>query len=79
MEKLNMKEKEIYEIIKLWNDKKINFKRAKLKLGFSERHMYRLKKKYNEKGKDGFVHGNKGRQPKTTIDQSLSDNILLYY
>jgi hypothetical protein len=79
MEKLNMKEKENYKIIKEWNDGKINFKRAKLKLGYSERHMYRLKKILNKKGKDGFIHGNRGRKPKITIDQSLSDNILLYY
>jgi hypothetical protein len=79
MGNLNMKEKENYKIIKEWNDRRINFKRAKLKLGYSERHMYRLKKILNEKGKDGFIHGNRGRKPKITIDQSLSDNILLYY
>jgi hypothetical protein len=79
MEKLNMKEKEIYKIIKEWNDGKINFKRAQLKLGYSERHMYRLKKIFKEKDKDGFIHGNRGRKPKITIDQSLSNSIVQYY
>ena len=74
-----MKEKKNYEIIKKWNDGKISFKRAQLKLGYSEQHMYRLKNKLNEKGKDGFIHGNRGRKPKITIDQSLSDNIVQYY
>ena len=74
-----MKEKEKYEIIKKWNDGIINFRKAQMKLHYSEQHMYRLKKILNEKGKDGFIHGNRGRKPKITIDQSLSDNIVLYY
>lgn len=74
-----MKEKRNYEVIKKWNDGLLSFKSAQLKLGYSIQHMYRLKKKYKEKGKDGFIHGNRGRKPKITIDQSLSDNIVLYY
>lgn len=79
MEKLNMKEKKNYEVIKKWDDGLITFKSAQLKLGYSEQHMYRLKKKLKEKDKEGFIHGNRGRKPKITIDQSLSDNIVLYY
>ncbi len=79
MEKLNMKEKKNYEVIKKWAEGLISYKSAKLKLGYSEQHMYRLKKLYKEKGKDGFIHGNRGRKPKTTIDQSLSNNIVQYY
>lgn len=41
--------------------------------------MYRLKKLYKEKGKEGFIHGNRGRKPKITIEQSLSNNIVQYY
>lgn len=63
-----MREKEKYEIIKKWDKGLITYKRAKLKLGFSERHMYRLKKIYKEKGKEGFIHGNRDRKPKITID-----------
>lgn len=74
-----MKEKKKYDVIKKWNDGLITFKRAKLKLGYSDQHMYRLKKIFKEKGKDGFIHGNRGRKPKKTIEQSLHDNILLYY
>ncbi len=74
-----MKEKEKYKIIKKWNDGSIPYKRAKIQLGYSEQHMYRLKKLLKEKGKDGFIHGNRGRKPKITINQSLSDNIVLYY
>lgn len=79
MEKLRMKEKKNYEAIKKWDEGKITLKRAKLQLGYSERHMYRLKDNLHKKGKEGFIHGNRGRKPKTTINHSLSDNILHYY
>ena len=39
MEKLNMKEKKNYEVIKKWDDGLITFKSAQLKLGYSEQHM----------------------------------------
>ena len=74
-----MKEKQKYEIIKKWTDGKMSFKAAQMRLHYSEQHMYRLKKLLKEKGKDGFMHGNRGRKPKITIDQSLSDNIVQYY
>lgn len=74
-----MNEKKKYDVIKKWDDGLITFKAAQIKLGYSEQHMYRLKKILKEKGKDGFIHGNRGRQPKKTIDQSLSNNIVLYY
>ena len=74
-----MKEKQKYEIIKKWNDGKLSLKAAQMRLHYSDQHMYRLKKRLKEKGKDGFIHGNRGRKPKITIDQSLSDNIVLYY
>ena len=74
-----MNEKKKYEIIKKWSEGLITFKRARLKLGYTEQHMYRLKKIYKEKGKDGFIHGNRGRKPKITLDQSLSNDIVHYY
>lgn len=79
MGKLNMKEKRNYEIIKKWTEGKINIHRVKMLLNYSERHLYRLKKIYKKKGKEGFVHGNRGRKPKITINQSLTNYILHYY
>lgn len=74
-----MNEKKKHEIIKKWSEGLITFKRAQLKLGYTEQHMYRLKKIYKEKGKDGFIHGNRGRKPKITLNQSLSNDIVHYY
>lgn len=74
-----MNEKKKYEIIKKWNDGIITFNKVKLTLPYSDRYLYRLKKLLNQKGKDGFIHGNRGRQPKITLNQSLSDDIVHYY
>ena len=38
-----------------------------------------IKKIYKEKGKSGFVHGNRSKKPAKTIDKSISDNIILLY
>lgn len=46
-----MNEQNKYDTIKKWCKGKIGYKKAKLKLGYSERHMYRLKKLYKEKDK----------------------------
>ena len=74
-----MNEQKKYEIIKKWDDGLINFKKVKLALPYSPRHLYRLKKLLHEKGKDGFIHGNRGRKPKITLNQSLSNDIVHYY
>ena len=74
-----MKEKKNYDVIKKWHERKISYNRAQLLLGYTERHMYRLKKIFIEKGKEGFIHGNRGRKPITSINQSLSNDIVHYY
>lgn len=74
-----MKEKEKYEVIKELVDHNGNKTRAAKKLGISVRHVNRLISKYKERGKSGFVHGNRSRKPATTLDSSLSDTIILLY
>lgn len=76
---LRMKELEKYEIIKELVDHNGNKTRAKEKLGLTIRQVNRLIKIYKEKGKSGFVHGNRSKKPAKTIDKSISDNIILLY
>jgi hypothetical protein len=38
-----------------------------------------LIKIYKEKGKSGFVHGNRTKKPAKSIDKSISDDIILLY
>ena len=76
---LRMNEKEKYEVIKELVDHNGNKNRASKKLGLSRRQIDRLIIKYKEKGKSGFVHGNRGHVPPKTLDKSISNKIILLY
>ncbi len=76
---LRMKELEKYEIIKELVDHNGNKNRASKKLGISRRQIDRLIIKYKEKGKSGFIHGNRSRKPINTLDKSISEDIILLY
>ena len=74
-----MNEKEKYDVIKELVDHNGNKNRAAKKLGISKRHVNRLIIKYKEKGKSGFIHGNRGKCPPKTLDKSISEDIILLY
>lgn len=76
---LRMKEQFKYEIIKELVDHNGNKLRAAEKLNLSKRQIDRLIIKYKEKGKSGFVHGNRNRKPAKSIEKPISDNIILLY
>lgn len=76
---LRMNEKEKYDVIKELVDHNGNKNRAAKKLGISRRQVDRLIIKYKEKGKSGFIHGNRGKCPSTTLDKSISEDIILLY
>ena len=76
---LRMNEKEKYEVIKELVDHNGNKNRASKKLGLSRRQIDRLIIKYKEKGKAGFVHGNRTRKPINAFDNSISEDIILLY
>ena len=76
---LRMNEKEKYEVIKELVDHNGNKNRASKKLGISRRQIDRLIIKYKEKGKAGFVHGNRTRKPVNALDKSISEDIILLY
>lgn len=76
---LRMNEKEKYEVIKELVDHNGNKNRASKKLGISRRQIDRLIIKYKEKGKDGFIHGNRSRKPVNALNKSISEDIILLY
>ena len=76
---LRMNEKEKYEVIKELVDHNGNKNRAAKKLGISRRQIDRLIIKYKEKGKSAFVHGNRNKKPISTLDKSISEDIILLY
>ena len=76
---LRMNEKEKYKIIKELVDHNGNKNRASKKLGLSRRQIDRLIIIYKEKGKSGFVHGNRSKKPVNALDKSISEDIILLY
>ena len=74
-----MNENEKYETIKELVEHGGNKKRIAIKLDLCERQINRLIKLYKEKGKSGFVHGNRSKKPVNTIDKTISENIVLLY
>ena len=76
---LRMNEQEKYDVIKELVDHNGNKNRAATKLGISRRQIDRLIIKYKEKGKSGFVHGNRSKKPVKTLDKSISEDIILLY
>lgn len=77
--KLRMNEKQKYDVIKELVDHNGNKKHAALQLGITVRQVDRLIIKYKEKGKLGFIHGNRGRQPSKTLNKTFSDTIIQLY
>ena len=76
---LRMNELQKYEVIKELVDHNGNKNRAAKKLGISRRQIDRLIIKYKEKGKAGFVHGNRTRKPVNALDKSISEDIIILY
>ena len=76
---LRMNEQLKYETIKELVDHNGNKNRASEKLGLSRRQIDRLIIKYKEKGKSAFGHGNRSRKPVSTLDKSISEDIILLY
>jgi transposase len=76
---LRMKEQHAYEIIKKLVDSKGNKQRAAVELGVTIRTINRMILTYTEHGKEGFVHGNRGRLPAHTLDASLQKRIVNLY
>lgn len=74
-----MDENEKYEIIKKLTETNGNKKTAALKIGCTERHVNRLINGYKEKGKKYFVHGNRGRQPVTTLPPEIKQIVIDLY
>ena len=76
---LRMNEQEKYEVIKELVDHKGNKNRASKKRSLSRRQIDRLIIKYKEKGKAGFVHGNRTHKPVNALDPSISEDIITLY
>lgn len=76
-----MNEQLKYEVIKNLADhpETGNKERAALTLGCTRRHINRMIRGYREKGKEYFMHGNRGRKPATTIAEATRQKVVALY
>ena len=74
-----MKSQEKYNIIKSLVEKNGNKLRAAQKIGCTLRTVNRLIIRYKTLGKEGFLHGNTGRQPTHSLSHSLKTKIISLY
>ncbi|WP_104207583.1 DDE-type integrase/transposase/recombinase, partial [Williamsoniiplasma lucivorax] len=77
--KLNMKEKEIYKVIKDFEQNKIPLKLAIRRSGVSERQLYRKLAIFRKEGIDGFAHKNRGKIPSNKITSLQKNEIKELY
>ena len=76
---LSMNEQLKYEVIKELVDHNGNKHRAALKLNLSIRQINRLIVVYKSKGKAGFMHANRNRQPSNSLSPELVNRIITLY
>ena len=74
-----MNEEIKYKTIKKLIETNGNKKKAAVKLNCSIRTIDRLIVLYRTKGKEGFVHGNRGKAPSTAIPLDIKNKIISYY
>ena len=68
-----------YNVIKKVVNKEITQKEAMVELNKSRQQIYRLIKKYNEEGEQGFIHKNRGRISEKRIDATIIDELKQLY
>ena len=76
---LRMNEEFKYQEIKKLVENNGNKLRVAEKLGISVRQVNRLIKVYKEKGKEGFIHGNRSKTPVNKKAETLSNKIIALY
>ena len=77
--KLRMNEQRKYQVIKDLVDQHKNKRRAALTLDITVRQVNRLIRKYQDKGKAAFVHGNRNRQPVNCPTTEINKQIVTLY
>lgn len=77
---LTVNEEVKYNAVKMFVDNKSkNYKNLAVKLGCSLKTAYNLVKKYTEKGKEGFIHGNNNKLSTRAISDEIKNKIIDIY
>lgn len=54
----------------------MSFREGAEHLGVTERQLRRLRKKYNEKGAEGLIHGNRGQRPAHALSEEIKSQVV---
>lgn len=73
---MSQKQLNVYHILRCVLEKKITLKDASEKVGYSYRHLKRLKAQVKEGGARALVHGNRGREPSNKTPKELKDRLV---
>ncbi|MDD5827157.1 MAG: ISNCY family transposase [Bacilli bacterium] len=76
---LNIKEQNTYETIAKIINGELTRKEAAFELNKSRQQIYNLIKIYNEQGKEGFIHKNKGKIPSNKLSRKIIEEIESLY
>lgn len=57
----------------------MNFREGAEHLGMTERQLRRLRKKYNEKGAAGLIHGNRDRRPAHALNEEIQSRVVTLF
>lgn len=76
---LNIKEQNTYETISKIINGELTRKEAAFELNKSRQQIYNLIKVYNEYGKEGFIHKNKGKIPSNKLSRPIIEEIESLY
>ena len=68
---LNEYEQKKNDVISILVSREITVKEAMELLGLKERQIYNLKKTFKDQGKNGFIHGNRGKANPNKKDENL--------
>ena len=74
-----MDEQKKYDVIKRLVEEDGNQNRAAITLGITRRQIDRLILAYRERGKEAFIHGNRGRKPAKAIPDKTRKEVLDLY
>lgn len=76
---LNDKEQKTFTVIEKVVNNEMTRKEASVELNLSRQQVYRLIKLYHSKGKEGFIHGNRGKVNPNKKDDSLINELEELY
>lgn len=76
---MNREELKRLKILERIGKDTMSYQEGAAHLGVTERQLRRLRKTYQEKGAEGLIHGNRGRQPSHALSEEIKKQVVDLY